>query len=125
MSLAGWRIGGEMKEEAFKAWLEAGGARTEAGRNTRAYAVRTIENNLTALGSPHPDLDAAWQADRFEHLRQRLKELRETFLAGGTDYRVLMPQSDNPINRLSSLRSCLSQYGQFLPGEPRGERRAD
>jgi 5-methylcytosine-specific restriction enzyme B len=114
-----------MKEEAFKAWLEAGGARTEAGRNTRAYAVRTIENNLTALGSPHADLDAAWQADRFEHLRQRLKELREKFLTGSNDYRVLMPQSDNPVNRLSSWRSWLSQYGQFLRGEPRGERDAD
>ena len=114
-----------MQEEAFKAWLEAGGARTESGRNTRAYAVRTIENNLAALGSPHSDLDAAWKADRFEHLRLKLKELRDNFLAGGTNFRVLMPQSDNPENRLTNWRSWLGQYGRFLSGEPRGEHDAD
>ena len=113
-----------MKEEAFKAWLDAGGA-TEAGRNTRAYAVRTIEKNLAALGSPHSDLDAAWQVDRFEQLRQRLKDLRSQSVAGGGDYRILMPASDNPYNRLSAWQSWLGQYGQFLSGEPRGARDAD
>jgi 5-methylcytosine-specific restriction enzyme B len=114
-----------VREEEFKAWLEAGGAKAEAARNTRAYAVRTIENNLAALGSPYADLNEAWKADRFEHLRHRLKELREEFAAGGTDYRILMPQSENPANRLSNWRSWLGQYGQFLSGEPRGERDAD
>ncbi len=114
-----------MKEEAFKAWLEAGGARAEAARNTRAYAVRTIENNLAALGSPHADLDSAWKADRFEQLRQKLKDLREDSLQGDTSYRILMPQSENPYNRLSSWRSWLGQYGHFLSGEPRGQRDAD
>jgi 5-methylcytosine-specific restriction protein B len=114
-----------VKEEEFKAWLESGGAKTEAGRNTRTYAVRAIENNLAALGSPHANLDEAWKADRFEQLRKRLKELREESAKGGTDYRILMPQSDNPYNRLSNWRSWLGQYGQFLSGEPRGERDAD
>jgi 5-methylcytosine-specific restriction protein B len=114
-----------VRVEAFKAWLEAGGARTEAGRNTRVHAVKTIENNLAALGSPHADLDGAWKADRFEQLRRRLRELREEFAAGGDDYRMLMPQSDKPYNRLSNWRSWLGQYGQFLSGEPRGERDAD
>ena len=66
-----------MREAEFKVWLEVGGAKTEAGRNTRAHAVRTIEHNLAALGSVHPDLDAAWKADRFDQLRQRLKDLRD------------------------------------------------
>jgi 5-methylcytosine-specific restriction enzyme B len=114
-----------VREYEFKAWLEAGGAKTAAGRNTRAHAVRTIEENLAALGSPHADLDAAWTADRFEQLRLRLRELREEFAAGGTDYRILMPQSANPANRLPSWRSWLGQYGQFLSGQPRGERDAD
>lgn len=114
-----------MREEEFKAWLQARGARSEAGRNTRAYAVRTIENNIAALGSPHPDLDQAWNADRFEQLRHRLKELREELAAGGVNYRVLMPQSENPEKRLSSWRSWLAQYGQFLSGGPPGERDAD
>jgi 5-methylcytosine-specific restriction enzyme B len=113
-----------VREQEFKAWLEAGGA-TESGRNTRAHAIRTIENNLAALGSPCIDLDGAWKVDRFEQLRERLKELREEFAVGGTDYRILMPQSENPSNRLSNWRSWLRQYGHFLSGEPRGDRDAD
>lgn len=100
-----------MQEAAFRTWLEAGGAKTETGRKTRVHAVRTIEKNLAALGSAHASLDAAWEADRFNHLRLRLKELRDAFVAGSTDYRILMPQSDNPLNRLSSWRSWLGQYG--------------
>jgi 5-methylcytosine-specific restriction protein B len=114
-----------VREEAFKAWLEAGGARTETGRNTRVHAIRTIEGNLAALGLPHDDLDDAWKADRFEQLRQRLKDLREDFAAGGTKYKILMPKSDKPYDRLSNWRSWLGQYGQFLSGEPRGGRDAD
>jgi 5-methylcytosine-specific restriction protein B len=114
-----------MQEEAFKSWLLARGADAEAARNTRVYAVRTIENHLQDLGSPHADLDAAWNADRFEQLRERIRRMREDFQNGGTDYRVLMPQSENPINRLSNWRSWLGQYGQFLSGEPAGDRDAD
>lgn len=113
-----------MQDAEFKAWLEAGGAKTVSGRNTRVHAVRTIENNLAQLGSPHSDLEAAWRADRFEQLRQKLKELREGALSGGTAFRVLMPQSEKPERRLSSWRSWLGQYGQFLSGE-RGDRDAD
>ncbi len=39
-----------MKEAEFKVWLEAFGANTPAGRNTRTRAVRTIEKNLAELG---------------------------------------------------------------------------
>jgi hypothetical protein len=113
-----------VKEGEFKAWLEAGGAKTVSGRNTRAYAVRTIENNMAQLGSSYSDLEEAWRADRFEQLRRKLKELRENAAAGGTEFRVLMPQSDKPQKRLSSWRSWLGQYGQFLGGE-RGDRDAD
>ncbi|ABD06300.1 AAA_5 ATPase [Rhodopseudomonas palustris HaA2] len=114
-----------MRAEDFKAWLEAGGALTEGGRNTRANAVATIERNLAALGSPNADLEEAWNSDRFEHLRRRLKELREELAAGGTQYHVLMPQSENPEKRLSSWRAWLGQYGRFLSGEIREHRDAD
>ena len=114
-----------MKDRDFKAWLEEGGALTPEGRDARAYAVRTIENNLGLLGSLHADLETAWSADRFAQLRQRLKELRENFLEGGADFRILMPNSEKPLNRLASWRSWLGQYGQFLSGDPRGDRDAD
>lgn len=113
-----------MRDVEFKAWLEAGGAKTANGRSTRAHAVRTIENSLAELESPHADLEAAWRADGFDQLRQKLKELREDAAAGGAQFRVLMPQSDKPQKRLSSWRSWLGQYGQFLSGE-RGDRDAD
>jgi 5-methylcytosine-specific restriction protein B len=114
-----------MREEAFKAWLESGGAESKAARDTRTYAVRTIENNLAALGSPHADLEGAWKADRFENLRQKLYDLRVEAESGGSSYKILMPQSDSPSGRLRSWRSWLGQYGQFLSGEPRGDRDAD
>jgi 5-methylcytosine-specific restriction protein B len=114
-----------VKEQEFRAWLKAGGASSEAGLNTRVFAVRKIEENLASLGSPHANLETAWHADRFKQLRSKLSELRQNFVQKGTDYRILMPDSENPSNRLLSWRSWLVQYGKFLGGEPRGERNAD
>ena len=114
-----------MQDEEFKLWLQQRGAESENGRRTRVHAVRTIENNLSKLGSPHADLEAAWKADRFEQLRRRLKELREDFETGGAEFRALMPQAEQPGGRLSSWRSWLAQYGQFLAGEPQGDKYAD
>ena len=108
------------KENDFKAWLEQGGAQTVPGRNTRFYAIRTIERKLEELGMPFQNLDAAWEADRFESLRERLRRMREDAHDGGQDYRILMPDSENPLKRLSSWRSWLGQYGRFLAGEPPG-----
>ena len=108
------------KESAFKNWLEQGGAQTVAGRNSRAYAIRTIERKLEELGMPFRDLDAAWEADRFESLRERLGRMREDARGGGQDYRILMPDSENPHNRLSNWRSWLGKYGGFLDGEAPG-----
>ncbi|MGD9918266.1 MAG: AAA family ATPase [Paenirhodobacter sp.] len=110
-----------MKDEtAFKAWLEQGGAQTEKGRNARLYAVRTIETKLSALGSPYHDLHEAWNDDQFSGLRDRLRAMRDDARSGGEDYRILMPNSDKPHNRLSSWGSWLGQYGRFLAGEPPG-----
>ncbi|MCT8266482.1 hypothetical protein NYQ83_04290 [Afifella sp. JA880] len=110
-----------MKNEGdYRIWLERGGAQTDAGRNSRAYAIRTIERNLFALGMPYRDLDEAWKADRFEALRERLRHMRKDARAGGKDYRILMPDSDHPHNRLSNWGSWLGQYGRFLAGDPPG-----
>lgn len=114
-----------MREEEFKAWLASRGANSKAARDTRAHAVRTIENNLAKLSSPCADLDAAWTSDKFAQLFQQLKDLREKFLAGGAEYKFLMPQAEKPGNRLSNWRAWLNQYGQFLSGEHLGERDAD
>ena len=108
------------KESAFRNWLEQGGAQTASGRDSRVYAIRTIERKLEELGMPVRDLDAAWKADRFESLRERLGRMREDARSGGRDYRLLMPNSENPHNRLSNWQSWLGQYGRFLDAEPPG-----
>ena len=108
------------KEHEFKAWLEQGGAQTEAGRNSRAYAIRTIERTLAALGMPYQDLNEAWEADRFETLQDRLRKMREDARDGGQDYRILMPDAANPHNRLSNWGSWLGKYGRYLAGDPPG-----
>ena len=108
------------QESAFKSWLERGGAQTVAGRNSRAFAIRTIERKLEELGMPFRDLDQAWEADRFESLRERLRSMREDARDEGRDYRILMPDSENPHKRLSNWSSWLGQYGRFLDGEPPG-----
>jgi hypothetical protein len=107
-------------ENEFKAWLEQDGAQTEAGRNSRTYAVRTIERNLAALGMPYQNLEEAWEADQFAGLRDRLKAIRDNARSGGEDYRILMPNSEKPHNRLSNWSSWLAQYGRFIAGEPPG-----
>ncbi|MCY4195307.1 MAG: AAA family ATPase [Rhodobacteraceae bacterium] len=107
-------------ENAFKAWLEQGGAQTEAGRNTRTSAVRTIERNLAALGIPYETLEDAWKADQFAGLRKRLKAMRDDARSGGEDYRILMPDSEKPQSRLSNWSRWLAQYGRFRAGEPPG-----
>ena len=39
---------------------------------------------------------------------------------GGQDYRILMPDSENPYKRLSNWGSWLRQYGRFLAGDEPG-----
>jgi 5-methylcytosine-specific restriction protein B len=109
-----------LDDTEFKTWLEQSGAQTEAGRNTRTHAVRTIERNLAALGMPYENLEQAWKADQFAGLRERLKMMRNDARSGGEDYRILMPDSEKPHNRLSNWSSWLSQYGRFIAGEPPG-----
>lgn len=105
-----------MLEVEFQEWLETRGAKTQAGLNSRVYAVKTIEKNLAALGSPHVDLDAAYKADEFAQLRQRIKQIRRDAKDNGDDYRLLMPDSEQPLNRLFNWNSWLGQYGRFLGG---------
>lgn len=103
-----------MDDKGFRDYLKWNGAATEAGRNTRVHAVRKIESSLAELGFEHADLDEAYRADRFEALRAAVKALRVDALAGGQRYRILMPESENPKNRLASWNSWLAQYGRFI-----------
>ncbi len=105
-----------MNDSDFDTWLAANGANSTNGRATRKFAVRTIEQRLQALGSPYDDLDKAWEADRFASLVERIGRMKADARAGGQDYRILMPGSEQPLNRLASWSSWLKQYGRFLSG---------
>lgn len=98
------------KEGDYRIWVEQGGAQTETGRNSRAYRIRTIDRHLSALAMPYQDLDEAWEVDGFEALRERLRRMREYARAGGQDYRILMPESENPHNWLSNWASCSDRH---------------
>ena len=102
-------------EDTFKTWLEQGGAKTVFGRNSRSYAITTIERKLEELGVPFPNLDAAWKADRFQSLRERLRCMREDAREGGEDYRILMPDSKNPHKRLPNRGSWLRRAIWSIP----------
>jgi hypothetical protein len=80
-----------------KAWLASGGS-TENAQNTRAYAVRKIEQQLNALGFSPPDLEAAYAEDGFAAIRAKLGAMRQDAKAGGEEFRILMPD-------LKSLRT--------------------
>lgn len=109
-----------MKETEFREWLQANSGSSEAGRNTRVQAVKTIERRLPELGSPFRTLDEAWAHDRFEQLRERIRQMRQNAREGGQDFRVLMPESQKPVDRLSNWNSWVAQYGRFLAGEQNG-----
>jgi len=109
-----------MDDAGFRDYLKWNGANTDAGRNTRVHAVRKIETSLKGLGFEYADLDEAYRADGFEALRQAVKALRTDALTGGQKYRVLMPESENPKNRLASWNSWLAQYGRFIEWRDKG-----
>lgn len=108
------------REDEFRVWLEQGGAQSEKGRNTRIAGIRTIERKLSALGFSYESLEQAWEDDQFEALHERLVHMRKDARNGGQDFRLLMPDSDNPHSRLSSWSSYLKRYGNFLAGDPAG-----
>ena len=107
------------KTNDFRTWLGQAGV-TDNGQNTRSHAIRTIERKLEELGMPFRNLSEAWEADGFASLRERLRRMRKDAKVGGHDYRILMPESEKPLKRLSSWASWLMQYGRFLAGDPPG-----
>lgn len=110
-----------MREGEFENWLKWRGATSDGAIKTRIFAVRKIEENLSALGLSQADLDEAFEVDAFAKLRERLKKIREDAQSGGQDFRLLMPDSENPLNRLAKWRSWIGQYGQFLADANRPE----
>lgn len=109
LSFVGGRI---VLYEEFREWLRARGSNPNS-INTRSIAVKKIERELVALGSPHRDLDAAFDDDQFAQLKRTLDDLRADMRAGGERYRVLFPKTEDPLNRIANSRAWLGQYGQF------------
>ncbi|WP_257549244.1 AAA family ATPase [Sphingopyxis sp. DBS4] len=103
-----------MDEQAFRNYLNWKGATSKSAQAARIYAVGKIEDNLRDLGFPYADLDAAFADDCFERLRARIRSIRADALTGGSEYRTLMPESENPRNRLAKWSNWLGDYGRAL-----------
>ena len=97
----GWQgVASKVRENEFQDWLRWRGATSDGAIKTRTFAVRKIEENLASLGSTNTSLEEEYEGDGFASLRERLKKIREDAQSGGQDFRVLMPDSENPHNRL-------------------------
>ncbi|WCK79888.1 AAA family ATPase [Agrobacterium fabrum] len=101
-----------MEYDKFREWLRARGGNSNS-INTRSTAVRKIETEMAALGSPHTDLDAAYDDDQFAQLKQALDDMRLDVRNGGERFRILFPGSQDPLNRIANSRAWLGQYGQY------------
>lgn len=104
-----------MNEAGFREMLLARG-NAPTGVETRISYLKTIEKNLSGLGLPFADLDAAFEADRLTSVIHAVRGLIDDQKAGGMDYRLLFPQSMNPRNRLANLPTFLKHYHDYRSG---------
>lgn len=95
------------------------------GVETRISYLKTIEKNLSGLGLPFSDLDAAFEADGLTSVVDSVRGLIADHKAGGTAYRLLFPQSVNPLNRLSNLPTFLKHYRDYRSGGGMADSDAD
>ncbi|WP_216234029.1 AAA family ATPase [Novosphingobium sp. NDB2Meth1] len=103
-----------MDDAVFRQYLNWKGAKAKDAQDTRINAVKKIESSLSVLGFPYADLDEAFAADRFAALREKLRTIRADAISGGESYRILMPVSENPKNRLAKWGTWLADYGRSL-----------
>lgn len=99
---------------AFRGYLNWKGATAKDAQDTRIQAVRKIEANLQGLNFDYADLDEAYEAQGFQDLREQLTRLRADALAGGEEFRLLLPESKKPQRRLADMRNWLADYGRCL-----------
>jgi len=114
-----------LNEEGFKAWLEGRGVSANS-LTTRISSLRTIDRNLAPLGVDFANLDAAYDGDHLASTRAALERVKFDARSGGSAFRILMPESERPANRLNNFVTYVGQYGQFRGGEePKGKKTAD
>lgn len=105
--------------DEFRTWLEQSNF-TQNSIRARVRAVRVVERNLKAMGLPYNDLEAAWKAKGgYQKVRKRLQEIRKGAKQGGNEFKILMKESENPLNTLRNWNTWVGHYGQFVNGEPR------
>jgi 5-methylcytosine-specific restriction protein B len=113
-----------MDEAGFRQMLLARG-NAPTGVETRISYLKTIEKNLSGLGLPFADLDAAFAADGLASVTEAVRGLIADHKAGGTAYRLLFPQSVNPGNRLANLPTFLKYYRDYRSGAGMADSDAD
>jgi 5-methylcytosine-specific restriction protein B len=101
-----------LKREEFRAWLQK---QEYTGNvvNTGAATLSRIESQMRPLGGVHDDLDAAYDSDRLEQLRSLITDLQADAKQSGQRFRILMPDTTDPVKRLHGFGFWLRQYRRF------------
>jgi 5-methylcytosine-specific restriction enzyme B len=113
-----------MDEEGYKAWLAARGVGS-ASIATRTGNIRKVEQNLAGLGVAYSDLNVGCETDQLASAIGAVRALRKDALAGGQEYRLLMPGSEKPAPRLANVAAWVRQYRDFRLGAQPGDKPAD
>ena len=117
------------RENELKAWFAQRRASAVAGRNTRVFAVRTIERKWGELGIPSRDLDAARKADRFESLSERLRPANIVAAAGpAAELQWIVAKNPcaasarAPCRLLGFAKCSIRELTARIPDDPLGDR---
>lgn len=105
-----------MKKEEFRAWLQKH-ERSNNTVNTGTATLVRVESQMQELGSAHASLDDAYDDDRLEQLRSLIGNLLADAKQGGQHFRILMPDTTEPIKRLHGFGYWLRRYKEFRDSE--------
>lgn len=108
-----------MKDEEFRAWLEArrwrGQPLTSKAIQNRRRRLKRVERSLTAMDYPDNDIDQLIARGELSALLKKLSGYvgaRE-----GAPPVSLVPQAENPDGQLRNLVAVTRLYGRFADGE--------
>ena len=117
-----------MKDEEFRAWLEArrwrGQPLTSKAIQNRRRRLTRVERSLTAMDYPDNDVDQLIARGELPGLLTKLSGYIGAREGGGPPV-SLVPQAENPDGQLRNLLAVTRLYGKFANGEDPNAHDAD
>ena len=119
---------GRLKDEEFRAWLEArrwrGQPLTSKAIQNRRRRLKRVERSLTAMDYPDNDVDQLIARGELPGLLTKLSGSIGAREGGGPPV-SLVPQAENPDGQLRNLLAVTRLYGKFANGEDPNAHDAD